>query len=117
MITALEVRNICREFGLSLDSGQQQRVARGYDIQRHGLVQRAEHQVTHYETYFVSSQYQDCHYTVRVFTYPNRIGVTCDCADFRKGYASTGLHAGWTCKHGVAVLIEREMDAVHDAAD
>ena len=110
MITQLEVRNTCREFGLALDSDQQQRVARGYDIFHRGLVHKAEHQVSDYDTYFVGSQYRACNYTVRYF--PRFETVTCECPDFRKGWASTGLHAGPTCKHCVAVLIQREMDSL-----
>lgn len=115
MITDYAVRQTCREFGLSLNSEQQRRVARAYDLFSKGHVHKAKHQVRGYETWFVDSQNDNGTYTVRVFQYPNMTSATCDCPDFAKGYAETGMtgiHAGYTCKHIIATLMQRERDAL-----
>jgi uncharacterized Zn finger protein len=117
MLTDYEVRQTCRDFGLSTDSEQCRRVARGYDLFNRGCVHKAEHQLRGYETWLVDSQYDRGTYTVRVFRYPNATTATCECPDYRKGFAETGMtgiHAGPECKHIIATLMQRDLERLQE---
>ncbi len=111
LISAYEVRHTCRQFGLSPEANQCERVARAYALFMRKAVHLPRQQVCGYLTYCVDSQYTPgLVYTVRVFVRPTGTTVTCSCPAFHRGYAETGItgiHAGPLCKHGVAVLLER----------
>lgn len=117
MITHIQIREAMVAFALPFDDDHRRRTARAYDIFDRNLVSKAPHQVQGYETWLVDSQYNNGTYTVRIFNPMSIVRATCDCPDFRKGFAGiTGLHAGPVCKHIIAVWMERTSHAAEQQA-
>ena len=105
LVTDVQVQHVCRQFKLSLEASQRERVARAFDILKQHKVTLV-HSNQDYTYWNVQSQHDKGTYQV---VQSNRFNhFACMCPDARKNRVGTEAFQTLQCKHAIACQMEWE---------